>query len=166
MSVLSFLFLQHTPVQTIGDVAQLLQVSILSVWMLAAHHRDSLFRTIPTRLTPFLVIFFIATDLITGVVPATPVLAGALFGGCALLFTLLTRAQYLGTGDAHVLFITAYMLGPHTTLLCLLLAGWLTIIRFVVQREHMLPFGADLAFATIAALLLQDLIEPWLIFVR
>ena len=166
LSVALLIIARQLPIQNIHDAALLLSALGFVGWMFAAHRSDILSREIPTDATAFLLLFLVAMNLVTGDDLLTPIATGVLFGGGALAVTLLSKEAYVGMGDVHVLMVTAFVLGPYLTLLCLLIAGYLSGVRFVTQKNNVLPFGADLAFAAIAILLLQDVIEPWLIFVR
>lgn len=157
---------QHLPLHTMQDTATLTGALLFSTWMLIAHKRDILSREIPTGTTAFLLLVLSALTLIAGNDLFIPIVTGLFFGGSALTVVLLSKERYMGMGDVHVLTVAAFTLGPHMTLLCLLLGGYLSGVRFVVQKNNVLPFGADLAFAAISLLLLRDIIEPWLILVR
>jgi prepilin signal peptidase PulO-like enzyme (type II secretory pathway) len=118
---------------------------------------------IPDRFTLPGMAVALAANVYLGSSLTSLLVGGAMVGGFFLLQYVLSRGQWIGSGDIRLGFLMGFMLGPTNAIVALFLAyfaGALFGLALMVARKASaktpIPFGTFLSAATVVVLLTGD----------
>ncbi|MFD1453302.1 prepilin peptidase [Oceanobacillus sojae] len=129
---------------------------------------DLCYMLIPNKLLAFYLPAFILFRIIEPLNPWWNSVAGGLTGFLIIFIVILWNKQGMGGGDMKLLAVLGIVLGPSHVIAAFLLAcfsGALTgsiLIHFgMIQRNKPFPFGPFIAFGSILAYFLGEVIIQW-----